>query len=345
MGHFNAPLDPSARHHYVGFAAGGGITPLLSIVKSTLAVRAALALHAVLRQPGVGHGDVPRRTRAALKDRHSTGSTSSHVLSREAQDIELLHGRIDRARADALLDAGCRSARSTRCSSAPRGHDGRGDPRRSEARLSGVEGEDRALRGEHQTRAPARARAPGGAADRGDGRHRRRRKSHYTLDRTRRTCSTRRWRTASSCHYSCKGGVCSTCRCRLVEGRSTWTSAFALEDYEVARASCSRARAIRRPTRWSSTSTRRAWADVAERTARTVTPRPTVLSLLEEPAPFSGAAVSHPRCSTSTARRSTARSRRSPSAATGRRILSRRGRRSTAKARRRRARPPTRRCL
>ena len=34
MGHFNVPLDPQARHHYVGFAAGSGITPLLSIVKT-----------------------------------------------------------------------------------------------------------------------------------------------------------------------------------------------------------------------------------------------------------------------------------------------------------------------
>ena len=37
MGNFHLPLDPAARHHYVGFAAGSGITPLLSIVKTTLA--------------------------------------------------------------------------------------------------------------------------------------------------------------------------------------------------------------------------------------------------------------------------------------------------------------------
>jgi len=32
MGHFNVALDPSHRKHYLGFAAGSGITPLLSIV-------------------------------------------------------------------------------------------------------------------------------------------------------------------------------------------------------------------------------------------------------------------------------------------------------------------------
>src|SRR5512143_658490 len=29
LGHFSVPLEPGARHHYVGFAAGSGITPLL----------------------------------------------------------------------------------------------------------------------------------------------------------------------------------------------------------------------------------------------------------------------------------------------------------------------------
>jgi hypothetical protein len=37
LGHFQLPLDAAHRQHYLAFAAGSGITPLLSIIASTLA--------------------------------------------------------------------------------------------------------------------------------------------------------------------------------------------------------------------------------------------------------------------------------------------------------------------
>jgi ring-1,2-phenylacetyl-CoA epoxidase subunit PaaE len=41
LGHFNVPLERAARITTSGFAAGSGITPLLSIVKTTLATEPA----------------------------------------------------------------------------------------------------------------------------------------------------------------------------------------------------------------------------------------------------------------------------------------------------------------
>jgi ring-1,2-phenylacetyl-CoA epoxidase subunit PaaE len=35
--------------------------------------------------------------------------------------------------------------------------------------------------------------------------------------------------------YACKAGVCSTCRCKVIEGAAEMAANHALEDYEVAR--------------------------------------------------------------------------------------------------------------
>src|SRR6266498_2168032 len=83
MGHFNVPLDPSARRHHVGFAAGSGITPLLWMVKTTLAAEPS--------------------SEFTLFYGNRASSTGMFKEERAALHVDLLRGRIDRARADALL--------------------------------------------------------------------------------------------------------------------------------------------------------------------------------------------------------------------------------------------------
>lgn len=236
MGHFNVPLDPAARHHYVGFAAGSGITPLLSIVKSTLA--AEPRSHFTLFYGNRASGTVMfREELASLKDRWMDRFNLVHVLSREAQDIELLHGRIDRARADALLDrwvplgevdAVFVCGPEGMMDAVTAALDARGFP------ASKVKVERFAAsipKHEHQ---PARLPPEGHAHTEVtvviDGV----RKS-YTLDRTRENLLDAALANGIELPYSCKGGVCSTCRCKLVEGEVDMDVNFALEDYEVAR--------------------------------------------------------------------------------------------------------------
>ncbi len=102
LGHFGVAADPGVVRHHVAFAAGSGITPVLSIVKATLAAepRSQFTLFYGNRASA---SVMFREELAALKDIYLDRFSLVHVLSRETQDIELLHGRIDAERADALL--------------------------------------------------------------------------------------------------------------------------------------------------------------------------------------------------------------------------------------------------
>ncbi len=94
IGEFGHTPDPKAANSYVALAAGSGITPILSIVSSILEVEPASRVTLV-------YGN--RRTSSimfleeleALKDRHHERFQLVHVLSREPHEVPLFSGRID----------------------------------------------------------------------------------------------------------------------------------------------------------------------------------------------------------------------------------------------------------
>ncbi len=102
-GSFTADLGAPARHGLI--AAGSGITPILSIASSVLidpSARVTL-LYGNRRVDSVMFSD----ELADLKDSYPTRFQLVHVLSREAQEVELFSGRMDAAKLRRLLPAVC----------------------------------------------------------------------------------------------------------------------------------------------------------------------------------------------------------------------------------------------
>src|SRR5579872_105439 len=102
-GRFNTQLHPGNRKHYLALAAGSGITPVLSLIKTTLAVEPESHFTLVYgnrNRPSI----VFREELEALKNRYLARFSLHHILSREEMDIPLYHGRIDVAKCAELCD-------------------------------------------------------------------------------------------------------------------------------------------------------------------------------------------------------------------------------------------------
>ena len=90
--------------HRVGFAAGSGITPLLSIAASTLEEQPEskfTLIYGNRRWSTVMFNEALQD----LKDRFRDRLTMIHILSRQAQEVDLLEGRIDGDKVRELIRA------------------------------------------------------------------------------------------------------------------------------------------------------------------------------------------------------------------------------------------------
>ncbi len=102
-GSFGTPVDPLAVKDYVAVVAGSGITPVLSIVQTTLAVESDSCFTVIY-----GNRDADSTMfRAELDDleaRYADRLRIVHVRSRDPRHPAELRGRIDRARLATFLE-------------------------------------------------------------------------------------------------------------------------------------------------------------------------------------------------------------------------------------------------
>lgn len=100
-GKFYTELDPANKKHYLAFAAGSGITPILSIIKTTLAIEPESIFTLVYGNRNRG-SIIFKEQLEALKNVFMSRFVVHHVLSREKTDADINFGRINAAKCKQL---------------------------------------------------------------------------------------------------------------------------------------------------------------------------------------------------------------------------------------------------
>ncbi len=225
--------DPDLGGHHVLVAAGSGITPVLSIASSLLANPEAevTLIYGNRRASTVMFSDEV----ADLKDRFPARFEVVHVLSREPRDVELFSGRLDADRLRRILTALVPVADVDGfwlC-----GPFDMIEPALDLLRDLGVEPEKvhRELFFVDDVPPPPVEHAEAGLEGPSsqvtltlDGRT-----TELSLPRDRPVLDSAQ-EVRADLPYACKGGVCGTCRAKVVGGEVTMRRNYALEDDELA---------------------------------------------------------------------------------------------------------------
>lgn len=233
-GRFFTPLDPQASRHYVGFAGGSGITPMLSLIATTLSLETHSRFTLI-------YGN--RDTRSimfvealeALKNRFIERFRLIHVLAEEALDVPLFNGLLDEAKCTELLTR-LVPARTIDhafiCGPAPMM-----DAAEAALRAAGL-GDEAISIERFGTPNPSGAppvapmldeKAPGAMVTLiVDGKTRR---IHVPFEGP--AILDAGLLRGSDLPYACKGGVCCTCRARVLAGEVRMDKNFTLEQWEL----------------------------------------------------------------------------------------------------------------
>jgi ring-1,2-phenylacetyl-CoA epoxidase subunit PaaE len=235
-GDFYVEVDPTKARNYIAFAAGSGITPILSIIKTHLSAepKSTFQLFYVNRTVS---SIILKEELDALKNIFFNRLEIFHFLTREHRNIPLLNGRIDREKLQDIFGSICQVEAVDHCFVC--------GPKemiflvRDELEAAGLSRDnihyELFFSGDTNASAeptkPVENKAVGASVTIIDGG----KEFHLTMTAENDNILDAALAAGADLPFACKGGVCSTCKCKVLEGSVEMKKNYALEESEVAK--------------------------------------------------------------------------------------------------------------
>ncbi|WP_312086833.1 1,2-phenylacetyl-CoA epoxidase subunit PaaE [Acinetobacter variabilis] len=217
--------------HYLGFAAGSGITPILSIVKAVLSRQQDATFTLVYGNRSWKQTMFSEQI-MDLKDRFKERLQLINIFSRELNDSEIFNGRIDAEKLQQLFQAGLIPAETDHCFACG-----------PEEMMNAVETVLPTLgiqRNKIHTERFKTGTTPRASAQQIESRTEE--KVNIILDGRELIIEVSKQddsildaalRAGADLPYACKGGVCATCKCKVLQGEVEMAINYSLEEEEI----------------------------------------------------------------------------------------------------------------
>jgi ring-1,2-phenylacetyl-CoA epoxidase subunit PaaE len=236
-GKFNVEINPEKAKNYIAFAAGSGITPILSIIKTHLALEPKSTFKLFYLNRSV-KSIIFKEEIEQLKNKYFGRIEIFHFLTKEHRNVELLNGRFTKEKLEILTSKIIDIPQVDDCficgpedmiflirdELVAAGLEK--DKIHYELFTSGISEEDKKRIQkivEHKAEGTDVTIIDGG------------KEFHFVMDEAYDNILDGALAAGADLPFACKGGVCSTCKCMVLEGEFEMKVNYALDAHEVAR--------------------------------------------------------------------------------------------------------------
>lgn len=234
-GEFGIPLDKESTKNYLFFAAGSGITPIISMIKTHLA-KEPNAKCQLFYLNKTAKSIIFKERLEQLRNQFFGRLEIYYFLTREQRDIELFNGRLDEDKINTLChtlidieavddvficgpEQMLFAIRDTLVKNGLTKNQ-----IHYELFVTGLSEEDKAR--VSQLREQQKNGAKITILDGG-------KEFHFTMSQDDDNVLDAGLKAGADLPFACKGGVCSTCKCKIIEGKAEMKINYALEEDEL----------------------------------------------------------------------------------------------------------------